>query len=156
MHLRRALLLHYSEFFITCRRPISLLVSHSCLVLLALYHFSTCITSGTTELTKSFGWKSLDSFLQHDVQEFNRVLQDKLESKMKVRRPCCHYTTSRIFIDLIQGTQAEGAIAKLFVGKMKSYIKCVDVDYESSRIEEFNGKLYISKRVRSCKVLNMK
>lgn len=41
-------------------------------------------SSGTTELTKSFGWKSLDSFLQHDVQEFNRVLQDKLESKMKV------------------------------------------------------------------------
>ena len=41
---------------------------------------------GTTELTKSFGWKSLDSFLQHDVQEFNRVLTDKLESKMKVRR----------------------------------------------------------------------
>ena len=42
------------------------------------------LSSGTTELTKSFGWKSLDSFLQHDVQEFNRVLQDKLESKMKV------------------------------------------------------------------------
>lgn len=40
-----------------------------------------------------------------------------------------------------QGTQAEGAIAKLFVGKMKSYIKCVNVDYESSRIEEFNGEL---------------
>ena len=46
---------------------------------------------GTTELTKSFGWKSLDSFLQHDVQEFNRVLQDKLEMKMKVR-----YSTSWI------------------------------------------------------------
>jgi ubiquitin carboxyl-terminal hydrolase 7 len=42
-------------------------------------------SAGTTELTKSFGWKSLDSFLQHDVQEFNRVLQDKLEAKMKVR-----------------------------------------------------------------------
>lgn len=38
---------------------------------------------GTNELTKSFGWKSLDSFLQHDVQEFNRVLQEKLETKMK-------------------------------------------------------------------------
>ena len=38
----------------------------------------------TTELTKSFGWKGFDSFLQHDVQEFNRVLQDKLEGKMKV------------------------------------------------------------------------
>ncbi|PFH50648.1 hypothetical protein AMATHDRAFT_75447 [Amanita thiersii Skay4041] len=84
------------------------------------YHLQTSDQPvGTTELTKSFGWKSLDSFLQHDVQEFNRVLQDKLESKMK-------------------GTKAEGAIAKLFVGKMKSYIKCVNVDYESSRIEEFN------------------
>lgn len=40
--------------------------------------------TGTTELTKSFGWKSNDSFYQHDVQEFNRVLQDNLESKMKV------------------------------------------------------------------------
>lgn len=72
-------------------------------------------------MTKSFGWKSLDSFLQHDVQEFNRVLQDKLETKMK-------------------GTKAEGAIQKLFVGKMKSYIKCVNVDFESSRIEDFNGE----------------
>lgn len=44
-------------------------------------------SAGTTELTKSFGWKSLDSFLQHDVQEFNRVLQDKLEMKMKVLGP---------------------------------------------------------------------
>ncbi|KAF7793175.1 hypothetical protein EIP86_004284 [Pleurotus ostreatoroseus] len=96
-----------SAFSIICRHQTNLSVSqddHS---------------PGTTELTKSFGWKSLDSFLQHDVQEFNRVLQDKLETKMK-------------------GTQAEGAIAKLFVGKMKSYIKCVNVDYESSRIEEFN------------------
>ncbi|KAF9792792.1 cysteine proteinase [Thelephora terrestris] len=84
------------------------------------YHLQTSDQPvGTTELTKSFGWKSLDSFLQHDVQEFNRVLQDKLESKMK-------------------GTRAEGAIAKLFVGKMKSFIKCVNVNYESSRIEEFN------------------
>lgn len=40
---------------------------------------------GTTELTKSFGWDSLEAFRQHDVQEFNRVLQDNLELKMKVR-----------------------------------------------------------------------
>ncbi|KAJ3031740.1 UNVERIFIED_CONTAM: hypothetical protein HDU68_000675 [Siphonaria sp. JEL0065] len=73
---------------------------------------------GTTELTKSFGWDTLDSFMQHDVQEFNRVLQDNLESKMK-------------------GTKAEGAISKLFVGKYKSYIKCINVDFESSRIEDF-------------------
>lgn len=78
---------------------------------------------GTNELTRSFGWKSLDSFMQHDVQEFNRVLQDKLEVKMK-------------------GTPAEGAITKLFLGKMKSYIKCVDVNYESSRTEDFYGKFH--------------
>lgn len=73
---------------------------------------------GTTELTKSFGWRSLDSFLQHDVQEFNRVLQDKLEHQMK-------------------GTKADGAIQRLFTGKMRSYITCLDVDYVSSRTEQF-------------------
>lgn len=97
------------------------------------YHLQTSDQPvGTTELTKSFGWKSLDSFLQHDVQEFNRVLQDKLELKMK-------------------GTRAEGAIAKLFVGKMKSYIKCVNVNYESSRIEEFND---IQLNVKGMKTLH--
>jgi len=39
----------------------------------------------TNELTQSFGWHSNDSFSQHDVQEFNRVLQDNLEGKMKVQ-----------------------------------------------------------------------
>ncbi|KAI3652031.1 hypothetical protein MP228_003334 [Amoeboaphelidium protococcarum] len=72
----------------------------------------------TRELTKSFGWDTLDAFMQHDVQEFNRVLQDNLETKMK-------------------GTESEGAIEKLFVGKMKSYIKCINVDFESSREEAF-------------------
>ncbi|KAJ3095906.1 hypothetical protein HK100_005700, partial [Physocladia obscura] len=36
----------------------------------------------TNELTKSFGWDAVDSFMQHDIQEFNRVLQDNLEIKM--------------------------------------------------------------------------
>lgn len=38
----------------------------------------------TKELTKSFGWTSYDAFMQHDVQELNRVLCEKLEDKMKV------------------------------------------------------------------------
>lgn len=89
------------------------------------YHLQTSNQPvGTTELTKSFGWKSLDSFMQHDVQEFSRILQDKLEIKMK-------------------GTPAEGAIPKLFKGQMKNYIKCIDVDFESSVIEDFYG-LWIS------------
>ncbi|KAG0057243.1 hypothetical protein BGZ83_000656 [Gryganskiella cystojenkinii] len=85
----------------------------------------------TNELTQSFGWQSKESFLQHDVQEFNRVLQDRLETKMK-------------------GTAAEGAIQKLFAGKMKSYIKCINVDYESSRVEDFYD---IQLNVKGCKTL---
>ncbi|ORY78391.1 putative ubiquitin carboxyl-terminal hydrolase 5 [Leucosporidium creatinivorum] len=73
---------------------------------------------GTTELTKSFGWKGFDSFLQHDVQEFNRVLQDKLEEKMK-------------------GTPADGEIQRLFSGSTKSYLKCINVDFESTRSEPY-------------------
>lgn len=38
----------------------------------------------TKELTKSFGWETCDSLMQHDVQELNRVLSEKLEQKMKV------------------------------------------------------------------------
>ncbi|KAF9583319.1 hypothetical protein BGW38_009760, partial [Lunasporangiospora selenospora] len=96
------------------------------------YQLATSSASvGTTELTKSFGWNSLESFMQHDVQEFNRVLQDNLEGKMK-------------------GTHAEGAIQNLFVGKMKSYIKCINVDYESSRVENFYD---IQLNVKGCKTL---
>ncbi|KAF8937723.1 hypothetical protein BGZ58_002267 [Dissophora ornata] len=96
------------------------------------YQLATSPTSvGTTELTKSFGWNSLESFMQHDVQEFNRVLQDNLEGKMK-------------------GTDAEGAIQQLFLGKMKSYVKCINVDYESSRVENFYD---IQLNVKECKTL---
>lgn len=40
----------------------------------------------TVEVTKSFKWNPLDTLMQHDVQEFNRLLQDKLEEKMIVCR----------------------------------------------------------------------
>lgn len=73
---------------------------------------------GTKKLTKSFGWETLDSFMQHDVQEFLRVLLDKVESKMK--RTC-----------------AEGTVPALFEGKMSSYIKCKNVNYTSTRLETF-------------------
>lgn len=63
---------------------------------------------------------------------------------MKDRISLAYHSTLKI-----QGTTAEGAIQKLFVGKMKSYIKCVNVDFESSRIEEFNGTAYASPSFRS-------
>lgn len=35
---------------------------------------------GTKKLTKSFGWETLDSFMQHDVQEFLRVVSNDIFS----------------------------------------------------------------------------
>lgn len=37
----------------------------------------------------------------------------------------------------MKGTNAENALPRMFVGKMKTYISCINVDYESSRIEDF-------------------
>ena len=37
----------------------------------------------------------------------------------------------------MKGSKIEGALNDIFVGKMKSYIKCVNVPYESSRVEDF-------------------
>ncbi|XP_047157668.1 ubiquitin C-terminal hydrolase 13-like isoform X2 [Vigna umbellata] len=81
-----------------------------------LQHNYTSVS--TKELTKSFGWDTHDSFLQHDVQELNRVLCEKLENKMK-------------------GTVVEGTIQKLFEGHHMNYIDCINVDYKSMREESF-------------------
>ena len=37
----------------------------------------------------------------------------------------------------MKGTEAENALPRLFVGKTKTYISCIDVDFESSRVEDF-------------------
>ncbi|KAI5299506.1 hypothetical protein KEM55_002070 [Ascosphaera atra] len=72
----------------------------------------------TTELTASFGWESRQIFEQQDVQELSRKLMERLEDKMK-------------------GTSVEKALEELFVGKSKTYISCINVNYTSSRIEDF-------------------
>ncbi|KAF2859744.1 cysteine proteinase [Piedraia hortae CBS 480.64] len=76
------------------------------------------IAVSTQELTHSFGWESRQIFEQQDVQELSRILMERLEERMK-------------------GTDAENALAQMFVGKMKTYLKCIHVNYESSRIEDF-------------------
>lgn len=72
----------------------------------------------TNELTLSFGWETKQIFEQQDVQELSRILMERMEERMK-------------------GTNAENALAKMFVGKMKTFISCINVDYESSRVEDF-------------------
>jgi len=73
---------------------------------------------GTNELTKSFGWETRHIFEQQDVQELSRKLMERMEEKMK-------------------GTKAENVLPEMFCGKVKTYISCINVDYESSRIEDF-------------------
>ena len=79
---------------------------------------SSTTPPSTTEMTKSFGWDSAESFMQHDVQEFSRVLLEDLENKMK-------------------GTEVEGTVERLFRGKLKNVLKCINVNYESVREESF-------------------
>ncbi|KAI3856932.1 hypothetical protein MKX03_012340 [Papaver bracteatum] len=84
---------------------------------------------GTKELTTSFGWNTHESFMQHDVQELNRVLCEKLEDKMK-------------------GTTVEGTIQHLFEGHHMNYVECINVDYKSTRKESFYD---IQLDVKGCK-----
>lgn len=85
----------------------------------------------TQKLTQSFGWDSFESFMQHDVQEFSRVLCDNLEEKMKE-------------------TRVDGKIAQLFRGKQKMYVKCIHVDYKSDRTESFYD---LALNVKNCPTL---
>lgn len=84
------------------------------------------------ELTQSFGWESRQVFEQQDVQELSRILMDKMEEKMK-------------------GTEAANVLADMFVGKMKTYLRCIHVDYESSRVEDFWD---LQLNVSGCKTLD--
>ncbi|CAG8497310.1 1584_t:CDS:2 [Gigaspora rosea] len=86
----------------------------------------------TIEFTKFFGWDSFDYFGKMDIREFSTILRENLENKMK-------------------NTKVDGTISKLFTGTMKSYIKCVDVDYESIRIEDYYD---IQLSVKGCKNLD--
>ncbi|KAA8574255.1 hypothetical protein MFRU_001g00100 [Monilinia fructicola] len=79
---------------------------------------SSSAAVSTNELTKSFGWDTKQIFEQQDVQELSRKLMERMEIKMK-------------------GTEAENVLPKLFCGKVRTYISCINVDYESRRVEDF-------------------
>jgi ubiquitin C-terminal hydrolase len=72
----------------------------------------------TQDLTQSFGWSSDDAFQQHDVQELCRVMFDALEKMFK-------------------GTEQENLITELYQGKIKDYVKCVECNTESARVDVF-------------------
>jgi len=85
----------------------------------------------TKALTKSFGWGTYDAFMQHDIQEMEAKLCEKLEEKMK-------------------GTKVEKVIEYLFVGHYSNHIECVDVDFKSVTRQPF---MEIQLEVTGCKDL---
>ena len=70
-------------------------------------------------LINSFGWTREQIQIQHDVQEFNQLLIEEMEKKMK-------------------GTSVEGSFNKMLTGKYNNYIQCIDFDYRSEIEEKFN------------------
>jgi ubiquitin carboxyl-terminal hydrolase 47 len=75
-------------------------------------------TPDTKGLTKSFGWDLKESFQQHDVQEFCRVLFDAIEKS-------------------VQGTPEENMINTLYQGETTDYVKCNKCLYQSERSDTF-------------------
>ncbi|KAK9170833.1 Ubiquitin carboxyl-terminal hydrolase family protein [Cryptosporidium meleagridis] len=83
------------------------------------YELQTCSEPvNCRELMRSFGWDASDAFTQHDAQELNRLLCDRLEEEMK-------------------NTSVDGSIKALFEGEYENYIECLDVDCTSRRRENF-------------------
>lgn len=74
----------------------------------------------THNLTKAFGWTEQDVFHQHDIQELSRILCDRIENKAK-----------RF------ANNPEISLNRIFVGKLKNYIRCLDISYQSEREEEY-------------------
>jgi hypothetical protein len=86
--------------------------------LFGLLQLSKTRAVDTVALTKSFGWEGSEVFQQQDVQELTRVLFDALEETFK-------------------GTEAETVIDDLYAGELIDYIRCIDVDYQSERVDKF-------------------
>ena len=71
----------------------------------------------TKALTKSFGWESGEVFQQQDIQELCRVLFDALEGAFK-------------------GTDLETVIDDIYAGQLVDYVKCLDIDVSSERVDK--------------------
>lgn len=82
----------------------------------------------TEDLTLSFGWDSSGSLMQEDVHEFNKILCETLERKMK-------------------GTKACGLTDKIFAGHILKFIECLNVDFKSEKSDMFQD---IILDVRGC------
>ena len=83
----------------------------------------------TTHLITSFGWNREQILIQRDIQEFFIVLSEIIENEMK-------------------NLKEKNTFKFLFEGKITSLIKCLNVNFESSKEETFTD---IQLPVKNCK-----
>ena len=88
---------------------------------------SSEVPCSTVDLTRSFGWDDVEGFVQHDIQEFMRVLLESIEKNMK--------------------DKDKDQIAKLFKGKVIQKIECETKPYSAETPEDFYD---LSLQVRDC------
>ena len=86
----------------------------------------------TKALTTSFGWTRRATMMQHDAQELSRVLIDNLEGKL-------------------QSTEMRNDIANLFRGQTKLTVRCKNVEYETTKFDEYYD---LTLQVKGCSNLN--
>jgi hypothetical protein len=72
----------------------------------------------TKGLTRSFKWDREDSFTQHDVQEFSKILFEALEVSFAA-------------------TESYDTVDQLFQGESLNYIECKNAGCDSSNLEKW-------------------
>lgn len=110
-------------FYIPAFRKLIFSIPNSTGIPLALQQLFTLLqlsptSPTTTDLIKSFGWTNQDAFMQHDIQEFIRVLLDNLEEKLNK-------------------TELRGQLGSLLSGETAVQIKCVNSEFKKETPEIF-------------------
>lgn len=72
----------------------------------------------TKKLIQTFNWDGMTTTDQQDIQEFLRLLMDKIDQ-------------------FLFGSEHQNRLRDLFVGDLKTTIKCKSVDYSTSNTETF-------------------
>lgn len=93
----------------------------------------------TKMLTSAFGWSDDEELHeQQDVQEMMRLLLSKIEDYIddlaKYNKKISHEKDEE---KVEEKGKSTNLVKNLFCGKLKSKLKCVDVEYESIREEDF-------------------
>ncbi|OWZ22860.1 hypothetical protein PHMEG_0002352 [Phytophthora megakarya] len=102
----------------------------------------------TKELTRSFGWSAIDSFMQHDVQELYRILCDRLEEKMKHTREMGEEDedASAAFAEANESVIIDHA-PPLHSHEILLFIKYYDVKRKLGERLEYVGNIIVDSRI---------